>query len=112
MEKSPDYTLEKPFTEEQLSEIRRNFTLLSTASLQQAYSEALKRCRLGQTAGHQKRNISRSWCRRGGSCGREGKRGPRAMNGLELRRTKLDGVLETALMKILTLSDLPPNPWQ
>jgi hypothetical protein len=42
------YTLEKPFTLEQLSEIRRNFALLSTPSLQTAYTEALERCRLGR----------------------------------------------------------------
>ena len=48
MAKRPDYTPEKPFTEEQLSEIRRNFSLLSTPSLQTAYTEALERCRLGR----------------------------------------------------------------
>jgi hypothetical protein len=39
---------EKPYTPEQLSEIRRNFALLSTSSLQTAYTEALERCRLGK----------------------------------------------------------------
>jgi hypothetical protein len=37
MAKRPDFTPEKPFTAEQLSEIRRNFALLSTPSLQTAY---------------------------------------------------------------------------
>jgi hypothetical protein len=48
MAKRPDFTPEKPFTEEQLSEIRRNFALLSPSSLQTAYTEALERCRLGK----------------------------------------------------------------
>jgi hypothetical protein len=48
MAKRPDFTPEKPFTAEQLSEIRRNFALLSTPSLQTAYAEALERCRLGR----------------------------------------------------------------
>ena len=43
-----DFTPEKPFTAEQLSEIRRNFSRLSTPSLQTAYTEALERCRLGR----------------------------------------------------------------
>ena len=46
MANRPDYSPEKPFTEEQLSEIRRNFSRLSTPSLQTAYTEALERCRL------------------------------------------------------------------
>jgi hypothetical protein len=46
--KRPDHTPEKPFTEEQVSEVRRNFAMLSTASLQTAYTEALERCRLGR----------------------------------------------------------------
>ena len=36
MAKRPDYTPEKPYTPEQLSEIRRNFAMLSKASLQTA----------------------------------------------------------------------------
>jgi hypothetical protein len=44
----PDFTPEKPFTAEQLSEIRRKFALLSTPSLQTAYTGALERCRLGR----------------------------------------------------------------
>jgi hypothetical protein len=48
MAKRPDFTPEKPFTAEQLSEIRRNFALFSTPSLQTAYAEALERCRLGR----------------------------------------------------------------
>jgi len=40
MAKRPDFTPEKPFTAEQLSEIRRNFALLSPSSLQTAYAEA------------------------------------------------------------------------
>ena len=48
MAKRPDFTPEKPFSAEQLSQIRRNFALLSTSSLQQAYLEALERCRLGR----------------------------------------------------------------
>jgi hypothetical protein len=43
-----DCTPEKPFNDKQLSEIRRNFSLLSTSSLQGAYTEALERCRLGR----------------------------------------------------------------
>jgi hypothetical protein len=46
MARRPDFTLEKPFSEEQLAEIRRNFAMLSTSSLLQAYSEALERCQL------------------------------------------------------------------
>jgi hypothetical protein len=48
MAKGPDFSPEKPFSGEQLAEIRRNFAMLSTSSLQQAYSEALERCRLGR----------------------------------------------------------------
>jgi hypothetical protein len=48
MANRPDFTPEKSFTEEQLSEIRRNFSLLSEPSLQTAYTEALERCRLGR----------------------------------------------------------------
>jgi len=48
MAQKTGYTPEKPFTEEQLSEIRRNFSRLSTPSLQTAYTEALERCRLGR----------------------------------------------------------------
>jgi hypothetical protein len=43
MAKRTDYTPEKPFSAEQLSEIRRNFALLSLSSLQTAYSEALEK---------------------------------------------------------------------
>jgi hypothetical protein len=48
MANRPDYTPEKPYTDQQLSEIRRNFAMLSTSSLQQAYSEALERCKLAR----------------------------------------------------------------
>jgi hypothetical protein len=48
MAKMPGFTPKKPFTAEQLSEIRRKFALLSTPSLQTAYTEALERCRLGR----------------------------------------------------------------
>jgi hypothetical protein len=48
MAKRNGFTPEKPFTAEQLSEIRRNFALLSTPSLQTAYTEALEHCRLGR----------------------------------------------------------------
>jgi hypothetical protein len=46
MANMPDFTPEKPFTEEQLSEIRRNFAMLSKPSLETAYTEALERCKL------------------------------------------------------------------
>ena len=46
MAKRPDFTPEQPFSAEQLSEIRRNFAMLSTASLQTAYTEAWERCKL------------------------------------------------------------------
>jgi hypothetical protein len=48
MANRPAYTPEKPFTAAQLLEIRRNFALLSTPSLQTAHTEALERCRLGR----------------------------------------------------------------
>jgi hypothetical protein len=48
MANRPDFTPEKPFTADQLSEIRRKFALLSIPSLQTAYTEALERCRLGR----------------------------------------------------------------
>jgi hypothetical protein len=48
MAKRPDFRPEKPFSAEQLSEIRRNFALLSASSLQTAYTEAWERCRLGR----------------------------------------------------------------
>ena len=48
MAKRPDFTPEKPFTEEQLSEIRRKFAMLSKPSLQTAYTEALERCKLAR----------------------------------------------------------------
>jgi hypothetical protein len=41
-----DFTPEQPFTSQRLSEIRRNFAMLSTPSLQQAYTEAWERCKL------------------------------------------------------------------
>jgi hypothetical protein len=41
-------TPEKPFSAEQLAEIRRNFAMLSKASLETAYTEAWERCRLGR----------------------------------------------------------------
>jgi hypothetical protein len=67
MAKRPDHAPENLYTPEQLSEIRRNFALLSTASLQTAYSEALEGAAFRKTAGHQRRSIFRYWCRRGGS---------------------------------------------
>jgi hypothetical protein len=48
MAKWPDFAPEKPYMPEQLSEIRRDFALLSVSSLQKAYSEALERCGLGR----------------------------------------------------------------
>jgi hypothetical protein len=39
MANRPDLTPEKPYTEEQLSEIRRNFAMLSKPSLETAYTE-------------------------------------------------------------------------
>ena len=48
MAKRPDLTPEKPYTEEQLSEIRRNFAMLSRPSLQTAYTEAWERCKLAR----------------------------------------------------------------
>jgi hypothetical protein len=48
MAKRPDYAPEKPYTPEQLSEIRRNFAMLSKPSLQTAYAEALERCKLAR----------------------------------------------------------------
>ena len=48
MANRPYYTPEKPYTPEQLSEIRRNFAMLSKPSLQTAYAEALKRCKLAR----------------------------------------------------------------
>jgi hypothetical protein len=48
MANSADYTLEKPYTPEQLSEIRRNFAILSKPSLETAYTEAWERCKLAR----------------------------------------------------------------
>jgi hypothetical protein len=48
MANRPDFTPEKPYTPEQLSEIRRNFAMLSKPSLQTAYAEALERCKLAR----------------------------------------------------------------
>lgn len=48
MAKRPDFTPEKPYSTEQLSEIRRNFAIMSKPSLETAYTEALERCRLAK----------------------------------------------------------------
>jgi hypothetical protein len=42
------FTPEKPYTREQLSEIRRNFAMLAKPSLETAYAEALERCKLAK----------------------------------------------------------------
>jgi hypothetical protein len=44
--RSTDFAPEQPFSAEQLSKIRRNFAMLSTSSLQTAYTEAWERCKL------------------------------------------------------------------
>jgi len=67
MANRPDFTPEKPFSAQQLSEIRRNFAMLSTASLQQAYSEALERCKLKRDGGPPKAEYVQTLFRRGGS---------------------------------------------
>ena len=48
MAKRPDFTPEKPYTEQQLSEIRRNFAMLSKPSLETLYMEAWERCKLAR----------------------------------------------------------------
>jgi hypothetical protein len=48
MANRPDFTPEKPYTPEQLSEIRRNFAMLSKPSLQTAYAETLERCKVAR----------------------------------------------------------------
>jgi hypothetical protein len=48
MAKRPDYSPEHPLSAEQLAEVRRKFSMLSTPSLQQAYVEAWERCRLAR----------------------------------------------------------------
>jgi hypothetical protein len=69
MAKRPDYTPEKPFTQEQLSEMRRNFSLLSTPSLQTAYTERWNDAGWVEMADRQRRSTSKRSYRRGGSCG-------------------------------------------
>lgn len=46
MARRPDFSPDQVLSAEQLGEVRQNFAKLSTPSLQQAYSEALERCRL------------------------------------------------------------------
>ena len=46
MAKRPDFTPEQVLSVEQLAEVRQGFSRLSPSSLQQAYSEALERCKL------------------------------------------------------------------
>jgi hypothetical protein len=46
MASSPDFSPDQVMSPEQLQEVRQNFAKLSTPSLQQAYSEALERCKL------------------------------------------------------------------
>jgi hypothetical protein len=48
MAKRPDFTPEQLYSEGQLSEIRRNFAMLSKPSLETAYTEALERCKLAR----------------------------------------------------------------
>jgi hypothetical protein len=48
MTSRPDFTPERPLSAAQLADVRRRFALLSTPGLQQAYSEALERCKLGR----------------------------------------------------------------
>jgi hypothetical protein len=67
MAKRNDFTPEKPYSAEQLSEIRRNFALLSVSSLQTAYSEALERCQLGKDGRPPKVEHIKCWFKRGGS---------------------------------------------
>jgi len=42
----PDFSPDQVLSPEQLREVRQNFARLSLPSLQQAYSEALERCKL------------------------------------------------------------------
>jgi hypothetical protein len=44
MEKTPEPDI--PLTEQQLADVRRTHSMLSTSGLQNAYTEALERCRL------------------------------------------------------------------
>jgi hypothetical protein len=46
MANRPDFTPDATLTEEQLVELRQQYARLSTPSLQQAYTEALERCKL------------------------------------------------------------------
>jgi hypothetical protein len=46
MANRPDFSPDEILTAEQLFQVRSNFAKLSVPSLQQAYSEALERCRL------------------------------------------------------------------
>ena len=41
-----DFSPDQVLSQEQLAEVRQNFAKLSVPSLQQAYTEALERCRL------------------------------------------------------------------
>jgi hypothetical protein len=46
MANRPDFTPDEVLSVQQLAEVRQGFARLSTPSLQQAYSEALERCKL------------------------------------------------------------------
>ena len=46
MAERPDFSPDEVLSRERLVEVRQNFAKLSTPSLQQAYSEALERCKL------------------------------------------------------------------
>lgn len=46
MANRPDFSPDEVLSQEQLSGVRQNFAKLSLPSLQQAYSEALERCKL------------------------------------------------------------------
>ena len=46
MVERPDFSPDEVLSQEQLADVRRNFARLSIPSLQQAYSEALERCKL------------------------------------------------------------------
>jgi hypothetical protein len=46
MAKHSDFTPDQVLSAEQLAEVRQGFSKLSLTSLQQAYSEALERCKL------------------------------------------------------------------
>jgi hypothetical protein len=65
MAKRTDYTPAKPYTPEQLSEIPRNFAMLSKPSLQTAYSEAVERCKLARDGRPPNAEHIRCWCRLG-----------------------------------------------